>query len=57
MHLSPMPDCYHQDDEAIVLDGGNNAIVADTVTPQALEVAGESTAQAARVSAAGDSFA
>jgi hypothetical protein len=49
-----MPHCDHQDDEAVVLDGGDDAVIADAVAPQPLAVAGDRMTQAARVFAAGD---
>jgi hypothetical protein len=33
IYFTAMPYCDHQDDEAVVLDGGNDPIVADAVAP------------------------
>jgi len=57
INLTPMPDGYHQHHEPLVLDGGDNTIIANAVTPKSLAVAGRRTAEAARVVAAGDTLA
>ena len=44
-----MPDMQHQDDNALILDIGNQAIVADAVTPFTAMVGGEALAVLTRV--------
>lgn len=40
-----MRDPEHQDHEAVLFEGGDDAVVADPVTPQPGEVAGERPAE------------
>ena len=47
-----MPDVQHQNDDAFILDIGNQAIVADTVAPFAATIGGKPLAMLARVLAA-----
>ena len=44
-----MSDGDDQDDEAVVLDCSDDAVVADAVTPQAFQIAGKWFAKAAGV--------
>jgi hypothetical protein len=44
-------------DEAVVLDRGDDAVVADPITPQALEVAGKRVTETARVLLGSDPLA
>src|SRR5437773_2141692 len=51
-----MSDSDHEHNEAIVLDGGDNAKIAHTIAPQALAVADQSVTEAARVLRRGNAF-
>jgi hypothetical protein len=44
-----MSDGDDQYDETVILDCSDDAVVADAVTPQALQIAGKRFAEAARV--------
>ena len=52
-----MPDGYHQHHEPLVLDGGDNTIIANAVTPETLAVTRKRMTETARVAAAGDALA
>lgn len=49
VNLSSMADCESEDDEFIVLDVADKAIVADAITPLAFSIGGERFAMLTRV--------
>jgi hypothetical protein len=51
-----MADRHHQHHETIILDLRDNPVVRDTIASQALEIAGQSVAEAPRVIRTGDPF-
>ena len=55
--LPPMADGHYQNHESIVLRGGNDPVIADTVAPEPLAVGAQRMAEAARVLAARDGLA
>jgi hypothetical protein len=57
VHLPPMSDRDNEHDEAIILDRGDDAIVADAVTPESLQITGKGVPEAAGVFVCGDAFA
>src|SRR5262245_14238613 len=57
VNLPAVPYGPHQDNETIVLDGGNDPIVAHAIAPDALAITRQRVAKASRVLAAGDPLA
>src|SRR5262245_43560213 len=55
--LAAVPDRQRQHYEPVVLDGGDDSVVADKGAPKPCAVAGQRIAVAARVLAAGDALA
>src|SRR6516165_2369604 len=55
--LPPMSDRYHQYHEPVILDRGDDPVIADSVAPEPLAAAGQCMAKAARVLSTGDAFA
>jgi hypothetical protein len=45
---------HHQYHEPVILDGGNNPVIADAVAPEPLAITGQRVTEAARVLTAGD---
>jgi hypothetical protein len=52
-----MADCCHEHHATVILDGGNDPVVADSIAPQSLAVAGQRMGEAARVVASGNALA
>jgi len=55
--FSSMADRYHQHDEPVILDRCNDSVIAASVAPEPLAVAGQRMTEAAWVLAAGDALA
>src|SRR5581483_3684384 len=56
IHLPPMADRHHQHDKAVILDGGDDAVIADAIAPESLEVAAQGMAESPRVLRGGDAL-
>ncbi len=52
-----MPDGHDQHYETVVLDGGDDPVIADAVAPEPLAVSGQRMAKATWILAAGDALA
>ena len=52
-----MADPYHQYHESVILDCGDDSVIASSITPEPSAVAGERMAEATRILTAGDAFA
>src|SRR5688500_9414693 len=57
IHLAPVADRYHQHDEPIVLNGRDDAVIADAIAPEPFAIAGQGMAEEARIIATGDALA
>src|ERR1700674_608142 len=57
IHLSAMADRHYQHHKTVLLDGGDDAVIANPIAPKSLAVAGQRMAEEAEVLAAGDAFA
>jgi hypothetical protein len=57
INLAPVTDRHHEHDEAVILDRSDDAIVADAVAPQFLEIGRERMAEPARIVRGRDAFA